>query len=161
MGCSPSVLLTGMAQRSEGVPRGKDVVLRGKPDGLINFRVFFFKHSGSGSVFRLVRDVRNQGRAQSRTRVSSSRWRWIGQDLRGQRATKRSGTSGLETWRELCHCGGLSPTFMKCHGPERLAQSSLAVLIHDMHAVPGSRNPNTQGILPALKGVKISLGGKR
>lgn len=41
-GCSPPALLTGTALPSEGVPRGKDVLLKRKPDGLINFRVFFF-----------------------------------------------------------------------------------------------------------------------
>lgn len=36
-GCSPSVLLMATALRSEGVPRGKDAILKRKPDGLVNF----------------------------------------------------------------------------------------------------------------------------
>lgn len=137
-GSSPSVLLMGAAPEKVS-PEAKLWFEREKPDGFANvhFVFVFLKHSGLGSVFRLVLGILlHEDAGDGSESGSDQQADWTRLKGLGSHQSKPS-PCGLVILRELCHPWGLSPTFTECHGPESMVRSSLAALIGDVSAVLG------------------------
>lgn len=130
-----SLLLMARALHSEGVLGGKDVVFKRNPDGLVNFRFFFFL-STVGRALSLSSGLREEDRGvSSRLDQGQQIHVEVGKTFERSESTRSSGPSGFASWREPGHCPGLPPAFLEGLGAESLPQSSWASLISDLYAV--------------------------